>query len=178
MSKGNKGSERFVIIGAAAALGIFLVFTAVAPNLTIRPPAGFAAGKSATVRITLVTADAFDLGCAADFTVAGGRCAFGKDGKPSAPPQPEDGGILVPYMTLDNVLLLIPDLWKEPALAERLNEEDPQGKARSALKRFNATCRLEIDRRVKDFFVRWLPTAAWSPQPSAWAGRISNCVIE
>jgi len=169
--------ERLVILAAAIALGIFLVFTELVPSAKRRAPTSFAPGRTVPVRITLVTADYHDLACAADAVVGGARCAFAKDGKPS-PAATAGKDLLAPYMTVDNTLLLIPDLWSEPALAQRLAEESPEGKPRSSLKRFTAACQLAVDEKVKGFFVRWSPTSDWSPRDEAWSGRISGCRIE
>ncbi len=170
-------NERLVILAAAGALAIFLIFTELAPNVG-RPaaPSSFAVGKSVPVRITLLTADAFDLACAGDTPVGEARCAFVKDGQPS-PVASAGVGVLAPYMTVDNVLLLIPDLFAEPALAKRLADEMPEGKSRESLTRFNASCQLQIDQKVEDFFVRWTPTSAWSPRKEAWSGRVSDCKL-
>lgn len=178
MSDSILTNERLVVLGAAVALGVFLIFTELSPKSGTRAPAGFAEGRTVPVKITLVTADAYDLACAADVTVNGARCAFARDGSPAVS-SAEGTNLLAPYMTSDNrTLLLISDLWAEPALASRLAEENPTGKARDSLKRFNATCDLAIEKKVDDFFVRWLPTAAWSPRASAWSGRVSSCKVD
>ncbi|HEY0839356.1 MAG TPA: hypothetical protein VGD74_04160, partial [Vulgatibacter sp.] len=92
-------NERLVILAAAVALGIFLVFTELMPSADRKAPTNFAAGKSVPVRITLVTADAFDLACAADDPVGNARCAFTKDGKPTEAAR-SGVGVLAPYMTV------------------------------------------------------------------------------
>ncbi|AKU91721.1 hypothetical protein AKJ08_2108 [Vulgatibacter incomptus] len=170
-------SERKVILAAAIGLALFLVFTELAPTAGRSAPSNFAPGKKVPVRITLVSADAYDLACAGSEAVADARCAFEKDGSPSEAAK-SGKGILAPYMTVDNVLVLIPDLWSEPALAARLERDQPQGKNRDELKRFNARCDLDVQRKVSGFFVRWLPTAAWSARDDAWAGTISGCSID
>lgn len=177
MAAKTLNNERLVILAAAIALGIFLVFTELMPSADRRAPTNLAAGKTVPVRITLVTADAYDLACAADAPVGTARCAFTKDGKPS-PAATEGTGLLAPYMTVDNTLLLIPDLWLEPALAKRLADESPDGKQRDSLKRFSAACQLAVDQKVKGFFVRWSPTSDWTPRDEAWSGRISGCKVE
>ena len=170
-------NERLVILAAAIALGIFLVFTELMPSAERRTATNFAEGKTVPVRITLVTADAFDLACASDDPVGTARCAFAKDGKPS-PAATEGTGVLAPYMTVDNTLLLIPDLWSEPALAKRLADDSPEGRARESLKRFSAACQLTVDKKLKGFFVRWTPGSDWSPRDEGWTGRVSNCKVE
>src|SRR3712207_7348631 len=51
------------------------------------------------------------------------HCAFKYDGKPW--PKGEGEEIIAPYMTVDNQFLLVADLFKEPALQKRLQEEPP-----------------------------------------------------
>lgn len=177
MADKTLNSERLVILAAAVALGIFLVFTELMPSAERRAPTNFAAGKTVPVRITLVTADAADLACASDDAVGAARCAFTKDGRPTDAAR-SGVGVLAPYMTVDNALLLIPDLWSEPALARRLSEDAPEGKPRDSLKRFSAACQLTVDRKVEGFFVRWLPSSDWSPRGEAWSGRVSDCKVE
>jgi len=168
-------AERMVLLSVAGALAIFLIGAELWPARTAPSIRGIGEGKTVPVDITLVTADVHDLACAADFTVDGARCAFSRNGQPwkDAP----TGGLLAPYMTVNNVLLLVPDLFSEPAIARRLAEEPPEGKARNTLRRFTASCQLHAIRKVKDFYVRWTPTAAWSHRDEAWVGRISDCTI-
>jgi len=177
VSESKLSNERTVVVGAAIALAVFLIFTELVPNAGRKGPAGFAPGRTVPVRITLVTADAFDLGCASDAQVGEARCAFTKEGAPAVSAN-QDRGVMAPYMTANHTLLLIPDLWLEPAIAQRLSDEPPQGKPRDQLKRFIASCDLRIERKVNDLFVRWQPTAAWSPRDGAWAGTVSGCKIE
>ena len=132
-------------------------------------------GKSIPVSITLVTADERDLACAGDDEVAGARCAFVKDGSPwsEAATKP----VLAPYMTVDNVLFLVPDLWSEPALARRL-ASDPPSVNRELLRRFTAKCDMKVVGKAKGFYVRWEPAADWGHRDEAWVGTISGCSID
>lgn len=170
-------SERQTILFAAVALAVFLLITGIYPDIgkTRTPTRSLAAGKSIPVSLTLVTGDSRDLACASSDEVAGARCAFDKDGNPWG----EAGGkpTLAPYMTVDNVLFLIPDLWKEPALAKRL-AEDPPDIPREKQRRFTASCTLTAAERAKGFYVRWVPTMDWSHTPEAWVGRLSACTID
>lgn len=169
-------AERMVLLAAVGALAIFLVGAELWPSRGsgggVR---GIGEGKTVSVDITLVTADANDLACAGDFTISGARCAFDREGNPWK--EPASGGLLAPYMTTNNTLLLVPDLFSEPAIAKRLEEEPPAGKARSALRRFVATCQLHVEKKAKDFYVRWVPTAAWGHRAEAWVGKVSDCSI-
>lgn len=169
-------AERMVLLAAAGALAIFLIGAELWPNRSTGGIRGIGEGKTVPVDITLVTADVNDLACAADFTVDGARCAFDRDGQPWK--DGPKGGLLAPYMTVNNVLLLVPDLFSEPAIAQRLAEEPPEGKPRNSLRRFTASCQLHAIRKVKDFYVRWTPTANWGHRTDAWVGRISDCTIK
>lgn len=169
-------SERMVLLFAAAALAIFLIGAELWPDPSAgaRSLRGIGAGKTVPVEITLVTADARDLACAADGAVRGARCAFDREGRPW---RGERAGLLAPYMTTNHVLLLIPDLFAEPAIAARLAEEPYEGKARNTLRRFVASCSLHAQSKVKNFYVRWSPTSAWNHHKEAWAGTISDCSV-
>lgn len=170
-------NERQTILFVAASLAIFLLITGLFPDLgkTRTPLRGAEVGKRIPVAITLVTADFHDLACAGDQEVAGARCAFDREGRPrtAAPGAP----VLAPYMTVDDVLFLIPDLWSEPALARRL-ETDPPDVGRDKLRRFVARCEMTLLGKAKDFYVRWTPNANWSHRSEAWVGRIADCSIE
>lgn len=167
-------AERMVLLAAAGALAIFLVGAELLPTRTggIR---GIGAGKTVDVDITLVTADANDLACAADFELGGARCAFDREGNPWK--EEPSGGLLAPYMTTNRTLLLIADLFHEPAIARRLEEEPPDAKPRDALTRFTASCKLHAESKAKDFYVRWTPSASWGHRKEAWVGRVSDCTI-
>lgn len=167
--------ERMVLLFACGALALFLVGAELWPSAggQASAPRGIGKGKVIKVDITLVTADSHDLACAGNHVVGDARCAFDKEGAPVT----RGGAVLAPYMTVGNALLLIPDLFDEPAIAQRLAEEPPAGKARNDLRRFVASCDLEGEEKVKDFFVRWMPTGAWQHRTDAWVGRISGCTI-
>lgn len=174
----NEGvyAERMILLAAAGALAIFLVGAELWPSDGgARGIRGIGAGKTVPVEITLVTADAEDLACAADFTAGDARCAFDREGRPWTVGGPS--GLLAPYMTTDGVLLLVPDLFAEPAIARRLEEEPPDGKARDSLRRFTAACKLRALEEVKDFYVRWTPNSGWGHRSEAWVGRVSDCEI-
>lgn len=168
-------AERMVLLVAAGALAVFLIGAELWPGGRSPSIRGIGEGKTVPVDITLVTADVHDLACAADFSVDGARCAFDRSGQPwkDAP----TGGLLAPYMTVNNVLLLVPDLFSEPAIARRLAQEPSEGKPRNTLRRFTASCQFHAIQKGKDFYVRWMPTAAWSHRKEAWVGRISGCEI-
>jgi len=140
------------------------------------------------VSITLVTADATALACSWDNQVGTSHCEFDASGKPWPSPEASSSlanagattakpSLLSPYMTTDNVLFLIPDLWSEPAIARRFEQEPPGKFERDQLRRFYANCKMRLEQKAKNFKVRWQPTATWDDRNEAWVGRISNCSI-
>lgn len=161
------------ILWTAGALVVFLLLTSIFPGIGRDATASkLEKGKEIDAAITLITADAVDLACAAEGPVAGSRCGYDSDGRPV----PADLPVLAPYMTVDNVLFLVPDLWKEPALARRLAEDPPRERERS--KRFTARCRMKLVEKASNFSVRWARDADWGFQKDAWVGTISRCKIE
>lgn len=169
-------TERIVLLAIGASLAIFLIVAELMPAGAPKAPRGLKPGKVIPVDITLVTGDSRDLACSASFDVQGMRCAFDEEGRPWSE-EALAKGVLAPYMTVGNVLYLIPDLWSEPALAARLAEEPPETVPRSEQKRFVASCQLTLHERVRDFHVRWVPTANWGHRANAWVGSVSNCSI-
>jgi hypothetical protein len=136
----------------------------------------FSTGKVMDVSITLITADSNGLACASDEAVGNAHCAFKYDGKPW--PRGDGEEIIAPYMTVDNQFLLVADLFKEPAMAKRLQEEPPNQAKREELRRFNASCKLRVDHKLKQLKVRWQPWASWGDHDDAnWFGHISECTI-
>ncbi len=136
----------------------------------------FSAGKTMDTSITLITADAAGLSCASDEAVGNAHCAFKYDGKPW--PKGEGEEIIAPYMTVDNQFLLVADLFKDPALQKRLQEEPPNQAKREELRRFNANCKLRIDQKLTKLKVRWQPWAGWGDQNGEnWVGHVSDCNV-
>lgn len=162
------------VLTAAGAIVVFLVYTSVFPpgGEGRATPRKLEAGKTIDVSITLITADANDLACASDGEVGGARCAFDSAGQPVR----GGGAVLAPYMTTDNVLFLVPDLWKETALARRLVEDPPRERERS--KRFSAHCKMTLVRPLETFWLRWEPQADWQYRDRAWVGTLAKCRLE
>lgn len=131
--------------------------------------------------ITLISADAGRLACASDTSAGGAHCAFGADTKPwvtkegEPPTSPAD--IVSPYMTVDNVLFLIPGLFTQPVLKERLNDEPPGKFSKEEMenRRFTVTCKLKLEQKFEKFKVRWDVGQAWADRSDAWFGRVSDC---
>jgi hypothetical protein len=141
----------------------------------------FAVGKVTDVSITLVSTDAKALACAGSGTIAGRHCEF--DAKKERFSQPIEAGvegpmgILAPYKTVDDVLLLVPALFDDPKLKERLSVDPPDfGREHS---RFVAHCKFHPEGRMKKFDVRWAPNGQWYPpgEDQTWVGTVSGCEI-
>lgn len=143
-------------------------------------PQDLAPGKTIDAAITLITADAVRLGCASDQKLGAAHCAYGADTKPFALPEGEKVApeqVIVPYMTVDNVLVLIPGLFTQPVLKKRLDDEPP-GKYtgdEAENRRFTVTCKLKIEQKFEKFKVRWDTKQSWGDRDQAWAGTVSEC---
>lgn len=179
--------EIWIFLGVTSLMsGVYLTMTtgetarqAVKPeSLT---PTDLAPGRVIDAGITLITADAFGLSCGSDTKVAGEyHCAFGTNGTAyksadGAPSKPEQ--VLSPYMTVDNVLFLIPGLWQQPVLKKRLEDEPPSKFTREQLeeRRFTVTCKLKVVEKLQNFKVRWSPTQSWGDRDQAWVGTVTDC---
>lgn len=135
----------------------------------------FAPDKKMDVSITLITADSVKLACASDEAVGNAHCAFKYDGK--AWPKGEGEEIIAPYMTVDNQFLLVSDLFKDPALLKRLQEEPPSQKVEE-MRRFNANCKLHVAKKLGPMKVRWELRAGWGDHDDGnWFGRVSECAL-
>jgi hypothetical protein len=138
-------------------------------------------GQVIDAAITLISADAGRLSCASDTKVGEAHCGFGADTKPwvakegEAPTKPED--VIAPYMTVDNVLLLIPGLFTQPVLKKRLEDEPPGRYTREEMesRRFTVTCKMKLEQQFEKIKVRWDVGQAWGDRPNAWFGTVSDC---
>jgi hypothetical protein len=178
--------EMWIFLGVTSLMSVVYLYktTPLGPVSTSwnPTPAVHTAGETIDLALTLVTADAFGLACSSDGNFDGAHCAFDKGGepwKPKAGETPKPADVLMPYMTVDNVLFVIPGLWEQPILKKRLEDEPP---ARIPVEerenhRFTASCKMKVDKKIEGFQVRWAPTGAWSPRDSAWIGRVSDCKI-
>lgn len=175
--------EQRWIVWTLGTLVLFLIFTAIFPDIGVRKTSRrLAVGRTIDASITLVASDAKDLACASNDEVAGAKCLYDAGGNARAALATGDAPgrserILAPYMTTDNVLFLVPGLFAEPAVAKRY-EEEPTTMNRDSSRRFTARCRLKLEGRVNDVAVRWTQQAAFGPRPEgAWVGRVSACSI-
>lgn len=131
--------------------------------------------------ITLISADAGRLACASDIEAGEAHCAFGGDTKPWAAKEGKSAGkpedVVAPYMTVDNVLFLIPGLFTQPVLKKRLDDEPPGKFTKEELenRRFTVTCKLKLEQKFENFKVRWDVGQSWGDRKDAWFGRVSDC---
>ena len=131
--------------------------------------------------VTLVTADKFDLACASEKEFEGYHCAFTKPDEPwpdlDATNAEQRKKLLVPYMTVDDVLFLIPGLFEDPAIDERYRDELPKKRSRDRLERFTAQCKLKLRTELDGVMVRWNPKGEWQGPKKVWIGEASNCQV-
>jgi hypothetical protein len=174
----EKREVRRYVIGIVGALFLWALWSefcyqrAAAP-----PPRPLADGQDVDVAITLVTTDAKALACASTEEVHGRHCEYAshtdKWSKPSSTGKPAAADTLAPYKTTDDVLLLVPALFSEPALVERLSIDPPTFGQEHI--RFVANCKLHVDTRMKQVDVRWAPQGEWYSQRDVPIGTVSGC---
>ncbi len=141
-------------------------------------------GQTATIAVTVITADYNRLACAADKEIDGSHCQFKAEKEiwPRAPDAPLDDNkatIIQPYRTwLDNKLVLITGLWADPKVAMRLHMEPPQGVAEEKLARFVATCKVRFIGELKPVRLRWNATGSWGdPDMPALVAKPESCTV-
>ncbi len=164
----------WVIVAVAVAILGFMVLRRGWSSDTARPAT--AIGSSTIADLTLITADAKDLDCAASTGVNAYQCGFSDE---NAARQVDEQNRLRPFMTAsDRRLFLIPGLFLEPAIAKRAATEPPAGKSRNQLKRFTAKCKLQIVGELDGVKLRWTPTGTWEPPKKFQVATASDCKIE
>lgn len=133
--------------------------------------APFRAGASTAVAITLVSSDAENLGCALQQEPFGYRCASPTARSPQA--QVTDKRDLVPCMTLDRQLLLVPDLFGVPAVADRIASD----RHNPAPTRFTVDCHVHVLGKVHGVRVRFRRNAPFGDPQSAWLVVPMGCSV-
>jgi hypothetical protein len=143
------------------------------------PPKTFADGEDTDVAITLVSTDAKALSCSSAEELNGHHCEFSarteRWNKPAPPDRSPQADTLAPYKTTDDALLLVPGLFTDQALRQRLTIDPPT--FGSEHMRFVANCKMHVEGKVKEVDVRWATTGQWQPQKDVWVGVVSNCWI-
>jgi len=156
----------WMVVCAALALGLVAFLSRGRP---LRP------GDTLRERLTLVTADRDELSCGSDDSANGLSCRYTSDGSERANPQAY-AQTLVPYMTMHNQMFAIPGLFDDPALKRRFEQERPHGRKRADLRRFDASCQLELIHQMV-LRPRWSPSGAFSGPATAWVARASACTV-
>ena len=136
-----------------------------------------AEGQDVDVAITLVSTDAKALACASGEEIKGRHCEWsGKTerwSKPSSTGRSATADTLAPYKTTDDILLLVPALFSEQALVDRLAIDPPTFGQEHI--RFVANCKLHVESKMKELDVRWAPQGQWYPQRDVPIGAVSGC---
>lgn len=146
------------------------------------PPAvTYAVGQEIDVAITLVSTDAKALACASASEVAGRHCELEASNperawsKSLSQELPAEQRVLAPYKTTEDLMFLIPGLFSEPALIERLKIDPPVFGIEHS--RFTAHCKLRILGKVPKLTVRWAPSGPWYPATNVFVGSASDCTV-
>lgn len=137
-------------------------------------------GKTTSVDVTLITADAYRLSCAYPETLDGAHCAYASPREPWPESEPDDDGknVIQPFRTSpDNKLILIAGLWAQPSMAMRLHREPPAGVKVDKLIRFDATCKVEFIGELENLKLRWDTRGKWQDTPKALVARALSCTV-
>jgi len=154
------------------------------PKQEIAPTHAWSIGKTATVAITLITADYHKLACVSDQEFEGAHCQYKTEKElwPRAPDAPLDdnkANIIQPYRTAnDNKLLMVAGLWAQPEVAMRLHNEPPQGVAEEKLARFIAQCEVKFVGSMPGMKLRWNSSGSWgNPDSEPMVAKPISCKI-
>lgn len=176
-----KGTH-YGIAALALGLGVYIWWATGDPSTPpVQPKPTLIQGAVIDAPITLVTADKTDLACAWEQELDGYHCAFKKPDEAwpdlDTTNAEQRKKMLVPYMTVDDVMFLIPGMFEDPAVDERYRDELPKRRPRDKLERFTAQCKLKLLKEVEDVRVRWNPTAEWQGPSKVWIGEVGSCQV-
>lgn len=138
-------------------------------------------GAKATVRLTVVTADAASLTCASPETFEGRHCAYKTESEiwprdPQAPLDDNKATIIQPYRTwLDNKLILVSGVWSHPAVVMRLHREPPSNLPSDKLARFVIECKVHFAGKMEKPALRWQPTQNWGTEQATPVAISDDC---
>jgi hypothetical protein len=136
-----------------------------------------AEGQDVDVAITLVSTDAKALACSSAEDIKGRHCEYQsrseKWSKPSTTGRAPAADTLAPYKTTDDILLLVPGLFTEQALVERLAIDPPTFGQEHI--RFVANCKLHVEAKMKEVDVRWATQGQWYAQKEVPIGTVTGC---
>ncbi|HSC89157.1 MAG TPA: hypothetical protein VLC09_17870 [Polyangiaceae bacterium] len=140
------------------------------------------AGKTATIHVTVTTADYDKLACADPRTKDGSHCAYQseKDAFARTANEPLDDNkrsVLQPYRTTDGQLLFMAGLWAQPTVAMRLHDEPARAVAETKLARFVVACEVQFLEEWENPLLRWTPREPWSRQGKAMVATPKKCEI-
>jgi hypothetical protein len=141
------------------------------------PQRTFTEGEDTDVAITLVSTDVKALSCASAEEVGGRHCEYQSKterwNKPSTSGRAAGLDTLAPYKTTDDTLLLVPALFNDPALRQRLTIDPPTFGQEHM--RFVANCKMHVEGKMKEVDVRWATNGQWQPQKDVWIGSVTAC---
>lgn len=171
-----------IVLGLLGANLIVLAQPSASPARKKPPAPTYSIGQEIDAAITLVSTDAKALACASSEEIAGRHCEF----EPSRPPKPwskalstelpeEPRRVLAPYKTTEDAMFLIPGLFSEPALVERLRIDPPVFGVEHS--RFSAHCKLRIVGKMSKLDVRWAPSGPWYPATNVFIATASGCTL-
>jgi hypothetical protein len=173
----NINSIRTIVIWIVGGLFVFALYSQTFYTRPPPPPRVFQENSDVDINVTLISPDAKNLACASAEDLKGYHCEFqGRTEKWNKPSTSGRGALLdtlAPYKTTDDYLFLIPALFSQDALRERLVIDPPNGSAEHI--RFVANCRMHIEGQLKQVDVRWATTGAWQPQHDVWVGTVTGC---
>lgn len=175
-------TSQYGFIAFALGLALFIWWVRSDPHPPpVRPQPEMIKGAIIDAPITLVSADRNDLACMhpnRSIEQAGYHCEYVATDKPWAEPGQsfDRKKLLAPYKTIDDVTLLVPGLFEEPAVHERYQDEPPN-KPREKLARFTAQCKVKLVTELDGVMVRWFPKAQWQGPQKIWIGEASNCQV-
>jgi hypothetical protein len=154
-----------------AALGVVGLFLAVGAALSFLPYRDPPVVSRA--EFTLIGSDREDVACQSAEVVQGFRCGFAPDGHPVAL---DEAMRLQPFQTLDRRTFLVPGLFRQPAVADRLGREPPDT-PREKRERFTVRCVPNEIGSFNGFSLRWVADSPWSAPQSAPVATVSDCEL-
>lgn len=150
---------------------------------TIPKPNTWTVGSTATIAITLITADYNKLFCAHDKEFSGFHCGYKSESEvwPRDPTKPLDDNkatVIQPYRTwLENQLVLVAGLWAQPAVATRLHREPAAGVEEDKLARFVVECKVTFVGKMDGVKLRWGPGQWTNPDMNPMLAKPESCRI-
>jgi hypothetical protein len=173
----NSNVIRTSVIGIVVVLFLFALYSQTLYRRPSPPARVFAQDQDVDVNITLITPDARNLACVAPEDLNGYHCEFQtrseRWNKPSSSGRLPALETLAPYKTTDDYLFLVPGLFSQQALRERLAIDPPTSGAEHI--RFVANCKMHIEGKMPQVDVRWATNGAWQIQHDVWVGTVSGC---